>query len=129
MQELIKNLVVTGLLSACVLTFTQLIEARYLGGLVSPIGEWIVPPFVGAIASVALRGPLWGRAIYCFSIYPIALFIMRTFLMTPPKDAGSDAFLLACTVGLAVYSTLGLLIGWFGAQYFSTRKRSGQVRI
>ena len=121
MEGPLGNVFITALLSGSVLTFIHLVEVRCLGGFYSPVGSWIVPPLVGAIASVALRGPLWSRAIYCFSIYPIALFIMRTFLMAPPKDAGSDAFLLAYTVGLAGYSTLGLLIGWFGAQYFSTR--------
>jgi hypothetical protein len=122
MQYFLKNVLVTGLLSGCVLAFTHLIEVRNLGGLMSPIGGWVVPPLVGAIASIALAGPLWVRAIYCFFIFPVAFFAFRVFLMIPPKDAGSDAFLLAYTVGLAVYSTFGLLIVWFGAQYLSTKK-------
>jgi len=113
---------VTSLLSGCVLVFMHLIEPRYLGGLMSPIGAWVIPPLIGAIASVALSGPLWHRVIYCFFIFPIALLIFRAFLMVPPKDAGSDAFLLAYTIGIAIYSIFGLLIAWFGAQYFSTQE-------
>lgn len=85
----------------------------------SPVGSWIIPPLVGAIASVALTGPLWSRAIYCFFIIPIALGAFRVFLMSPPRDAGSDAFLLIYAIGLSIYSIFGLLIAWFGVQYFS----------
>lgn len=120
MQTFPRNVLVIGVLSGCVLVFTSWIEAKYLGGLMSPIGAWLVPPVVGAIASVTLTGPLWVRIIYCFFVFPVALAIFRVFLMVPPEDAGSNAFLLAYTIGLAIYSVFGMLIARFVAQYFST---------
>jgi hypothetical protein len=45
------------------------------------------------------------------------------FLVAPPRDAESDAFVLAYAIGFGIYSTFGLLIAWFAAQYLSTRDK------
>lgn len=88
----------------------------------STIASWLVPPIVGVVASIALKGPLWNRIVFCLFIIPIAYGAFRIFLMTPPRDAGSDAFLLFYTFGFSIYSIFGLIIAWFGVQYFKRQK-------
>lgn len=124
MQRVVQNILVVLLLSASILTMVYIADANYMGDLLAPIWVWIIPPVIGALASIGLHGRLWVRALYCALIFPIALITYRGLLMEPPRDAGSDAFLFVFVVGLAIYSILGLVIAFFAIQTFSQNRNA-----
>lgn len=110
MRGFLQKFTTAVFLSGCVIAFVYFVEMRYLGGLLSPVGTWIVPPLVGALASFFLRGPVWVKSLYCVLIFPFAYIIVWTFLMETPRDADANAFLFFYVLGFTIYSLFGLAI-------------------
>ena len=112
-RQIIRNLLVMVLLAGGLLAFVELVEVQYFQGILSPAGTWLAPPAIGLIAAAAMRGPVWIKGVFCLPVYPLAVLLFRIYFMSPPRDAGADAFLMFFAIGLSLYSVFALVVFQF----------------